>query len=149
MSKTTLDTLSPEIIESLQGEKIVTLITLDAETKKPHMSVVSWLVAHPSGKLIKFALGHKGTSVSNLQTNSEVILGVIAGGSYYSVSGKATVSDIIEKTMKYRVVTVEVEVVEDVIFYGGKITVEPEYIKTYNEDLAKKLDDEVYTMLRA
>jgi hypothetical protein len=143
-----LDQLSEELVNSLQGEKIVTLVTLDKETKLPHMSVVSWLVAQPGGKQIKFALGHKGTSVDNILTNAEVILGVYGEGSYHAVRGNAAISDIIEKSMKYRVVTVEIESVEDVIFYGGKITVEPEYTKTYNPELAKKLDEEVYSLLK-
>jgi hypothetical protein len=143
-----LDKLSQELVDSLQGEKIVTLITLDRDTKLPHMSVVSWLVAQPGGEQIKFALGHKGTSVDNLLENKEVILGVYGSGSYYAVRGFATISEIIEKSMKYRVVTVDVDSVEDVIFYGGQITVEPEYTKTYNADLAKKLDEEVYSMLK-
>ncbi|QOR68940.1 pyridoxamine 5'-phosphate oxidase family protein [Cytobacillus suaedae] len=140
-------TLSPELVNLLQGEKIVSLVTMDAETNKPNLTIVSWLVAHEGGKVIKFALGHKGESVTNIQANPEVILGVIGAGSCYSIRGNASISEIIEKTMKYRVVTVEVEEVEDIIFYGGKITSEPEYVKTYNEELAKKLDAEVYEML--
>ncbi|MFC4322834.1 PNPOx family protein [Litchfieldia salsa] len=147
MSKTNQDKLSQELVDLLQGEKIVSLVTMDAETNKPHLSIVSWLVAHPGGEVIKFALGHKGTSVSNIQQNPEITLGVTGAGSCFSIKGQATVSDIIEKTMKYRVVTVQVESVEDIIFYGGKVTVEPDYVKTYNEDLAKKLDAEVYEML--
>ncbi len=147
MGKTNADKLPQELIDLLQGEKIVSLVTMDETTKQPHLSIVSWLVAHPGGKIIKFALGHKGSSVSNIQANPEITLGVIGAGSCFAIKGTASVSEIIEKTMKYRVVTVDVESVEDVIFYGGKITVEPEYIKTYNEELAKKLDAEVYEML--
>ena len=147
MSSNNTTMLSQELVDLLQGEKIVSLVTLDAETNKPNLSIVSWLVAHQGGKIIKFALGHKGTSVTNIQANPEITLGVIGAGSCYSIKGKAEISDVIEKTMKYRVVTVEVESVEDIIFYGGKITSEPEYVKTYKEELAKKLDAEVYTML--
>ncbi|WP_078546461.1 pyridoxamine 5'-phosphate oxidase family protein [Litchfieldia alkalitelluris] len=147
MSKGNQEKLSQELVDLLQGEKIVSLVTMDADTNKPHLSIVSWLVAHEGGEVIKFALGHKGTSVSNIQANPEITLGVIGAGSCYSIKGTASVSEIIEKTMKYRVVTVKVESYEDVIFYGGKITSEPEYVKTYNEDLAKKLDKEVYEML--
>ena len=50
--------------------------------------------------------------------------------------------------MKLRVVTVEVESVEDVMFYGGKVTTEPQYEKTYKKELAEKLDSEVYGVLR-
>lgn len=82
-------------------------------------------------------MGHKAESAFNIQQNPELILGVYGDGSCYSINGKGTVSDVIDKTMKYRIVTVEVEAVEDVIFYGGKITQEPDYVKTYDEELAK------------
>jgi len=57
-------------------------------------------------------------------------------------------SEIIEKTIKVRVVSVEIESVEDVMFYGGKVTTEPAYEKTYNQSLAEKLDHEIYSLLR-
>ena len=47
-----------------------------------------------------------------------------------------------------RIVSVEIKFVEDVVFSGGKVTTEPEYEKTYNKELAVKLDHEVYTILR-
>ncbi|NLP53068.1 pyridoxamine 5'-phosphate oxidase family protein [Bacillus sp. RO1] len=142
------NSLSKELVELLQGEKIVSLITTDKDSNKPNLSIVSWLVAHEDGKTIKFALGHKAESAFNIQENPELILGVVGAGSCYSINGKGSVSEVIDKTMKYRVVTVEVESVEDVIFYGGKITQEPDYVKTYDEDLAKKLDEEVYELLK-
>lgn len=49
--------------------------------------------------------------------------------------------------MKLCVVTIDIEEVDNVMFYGGKVTVEPEYEKTYNAKLAKKLDTEVYELL--
>ncbi|WP_404449781.1 pyridoxamine 5'-phosphate oxidase family protein [Sutcliffiella horikoshii] len=140
--------LNEQLIELLQGEKIVSLITTDKDTKKPNLSIVSWLVAHEDGKTIKFALGHKAESAFNIQENPELILGVVGAGSCFSINGKGSVSEVIDKTMKYRVVTVEVDTVEDVIFYGGKITQEPDYVKTYDEELAKKLDEEVYALLK-
>ena len=142
------DKLNQSLIDLLQGEKIVSLITTDSNTNKPNLSIVSWLVAHQDGKTIKFALGHKAESAFNIEKNPDLILGVIGAGSCYSINGKGSVSDVIDKTMKYRIVTVDVESVEDVIFYGGKITGEPEYEKTYDAELAKKLDDEVYEMLK-
>jgi hypothetical protein len=141
-------TLKQELIDLLQGEKIVSLITTDKKTKKPNLSIVSWLVAHQDGKTIKFALGHKAESAFNIDDNPDILLGVVGAGSCYSISGKGKVSDVIDKTMKYRIVTVDVESVEDVIFYGGQITQEPDYVKTYDAELAKKLDEEVYEMLK-
>jgi hypothetical protein len=64
------------------------------------------------------------------------------------VRGSAIVSDVMELTMKLCVVTIEIDAVENVMFYGGKVTVEPEYEKTYNPVLAKKLDTEVYQLLK-
>ncbi|MCM3616487.1 pyridoxamine 5'-phosphate oxidase [Sutcliffiella horikoshii] len=142
------DSLNEQLIDLLQGEKIVSLITTDKDTNKPNLSIVSWLVAL-DGNTIKFALGHKAESAFNIDKNPELILGVVGAGSCYSINGRGTVSDVIDKTMKYRVVTVEVDSVEDVIFYGGKVTQEPDYVKTYDADLAKKLDEEVYTLLKA
>jgi hypothetical protein len=143
----TLDRLSPELASSLQGEKMVSLITVDAKTKLPQLSVVSWVNANPEGTQIKVALGHKASSITNILNNPTVIVGMIAEGSCYSVRGRAAVSEVIEKTMKFCVVTIDVEEVENVMFYGGKVTVEPEYEKTYNPELAKKLDTEVYELL--
>jgi len=93
-------------------------------------------------------MGPKAASANNIRNNPNVVLGVIGAQSYYSVSGTASVSESVELTMKLCVVTVEVQAVEDAIFYGGKITVEPAYEKTYHADLAKKLDEEVYELLR-
>lgn len=146
--KKTVDRLSKELISSLQGEKIVTLVTVDHKTNLPQLSAVSWLVANQEGTKIRIAMGHKASSIANILSNGNVSLGVMGTGSYFEVKGIATVSDIIEGTMKYRVVTVEIESVEDVMFYGGRITSEPTYEKTYNQELAKKLDDEIYALLK-
>ncbi|MFL6556062.1 MAG: pyridoxamine 5'-phosphate oxidase family protein [Bacillus sp. (in: firmicutes)] len=143
----TLDRLSQELASSLQGEKIVSLITVDEETKLPQLSVVSWVYANPDGTQIKVALGHKASSIKNIQRNPNVVVGLIGGGSCYSVRGNARVSEVFERTMKLCVVTIDIEEVENVMFYGGKVTVEPKYEKTYNPELAKKLDTEVYELL--
>lgn len=147
MTKTT-DRLSEELIASLQGEKIVQLVTVGKENQLPQMSAVSWLLADPTGKTIKIAMGPKAASVQNIQNHSNVLMGFYAAGSYYTVHGMATVSETFDRTMKLCVVTVEVETVEDAIFYGGQVTVEPAYVKTYDPELAKKLDLEVYDLLR-
>lgn len=141
--------LNPELVASLQGEKIVSLVTIDRETKQPQLTSISWVLASEDGTQIKFAVGHKSSSALNIMENNHVTIGMIGANSYYSVKGTGTVSDVIERTMKYQIVTVQVEAVEDVIFYGGRITVEPAYEKTYNADLAKKLDAEVYELLRS
>ncbi|MGO0060823.1 pyridoxamine 5'-phosphate oxidase [Brevibacillus fluminis] len=139
--------LKPEIVEWLRNECIVSLITSDAETNLPKLSVVSWVWATDDGKQVKIATGHKGSSIDNIKANPNVVLGTIGPETCYSIKGQASVSDIFAGTMKYRIITVDVEEVEDVIFYGGKLTVLPEFEKNYDANLAKKLDQEVYELL--
>lgn len=140
--------LKPEMIAFLREECIVSMITIDAETKKTQLSVVSWVWATDDGKQVKIAVGHKGSSIDNIQADPYVVLGTIGPESCYSIKGKASVSDIFPGTMKYRVITIDVEEVEDVMFYGGKLTVLPAFEKTYDANLAKKLDAEVYDLLK-
>lgn len=142
MSKPTT-TLPPELVAMLREESCVFLTTLNAETKKPQMSVVSWVWADEDGKRVKIAVGHKGTSLTNIQADPHVVIGTIGPETCYSITGKASISDIFERTMKFRIITVEVEEVEDIIFYGGKLTALPAFEKTYNAELAQKLDNDV------
>lgn len=140
--------LSSDLVTSLQGEKIVTMVTIDVNTGLPKISAVSWVLASQDGTKVKIALGHKASSIENIHNNPNVVLSFIGAGSCYAVYGAAEVSGVIEKTMKLCVVTLHVHEVEDVIFYGGKVTIEPAYEKTYNPELAKKLDTEVYELLK-
>ncbi|WP_246939383.1 pyridoxamine 5'-phosphate oxidase family protein [Bacillus pinisoli] len=142
----TFDALPEALVETLKKEVIVSLITVN-EHNNPEVSAVSWVLSSEDGKKIGIAVGHKGSSMSNVQQNPNVTLGFFADESYYSVKGTGTVSEIIEKTMKYRVITVDVKEVEDVIFYGGKVTQQPAYEKTYDAQLAEKLDNEVHEIL--
>ena len=140
--------MNSELINLLQGEKIVSLITNDVKTGQPDLAMISWVVANSEGDRINFAIGHNASSASNIQNDPSVILGVIGVGSCFAIKGNGKVSEIIEGTIKMRIVSVEIESVEDVMFYGGKVTTEPEYEKTYNKELAEKLDNEVYGVLR-
>ena len=140
--------LNNELIKLLQGEKIISLITNDVKTGQSDLAMISWVVANSEGDRINFAIGHNASSARNIQNDSSVILGVIGVGSCFAIKGNGKVSEIIEGTIKIRIVSVEIESVEDVMFYGGKITKVPEYEKTYNKELAEKLDNEVYGVLR-
>ena len=140
--------LNSELIKLLQGEKIISLITNDVKTGQPDLAMISWVVANSKGDRINFAIGHNASSARNIQNDSSVILGVIGVGSCFAIKGNGKVSEIIEGTIKIRIVSVEIESVEDVMFYGGKVTKVPEYEKTYNKELAEKLDNEVYGVLR-
>src|SRR4051794_26557977 len=100
--------LTSELIDLLQGEKIISLITNDVKTGQPDLAMISWAVANSAGDRIHFAIGHNASSARNIQNDLNVILGVIGAGSCFSIKGKGRVSDIIEKTIKIRVVSVEI-----------------------------------------
>ena len=140
--------LSNELIDFLQGERIISLITINKETKRPTVSTISWLIAHENGQTIKFALGHKASSIANIENDPYIVLNVIGPDSCYEITGSGNVSEIMQGTMKYRIVTVDIESVEDVIFYGGKINAVPGYEKTYDPELANKIDSEIYSQLK-
>ncbi len=140
--------LSNELIDFLQGERIISLITINKETKRPTVSTISWLIAQENGQTIKFALGHKASSIANIENNPYVVLHVIGPDSCYEITGLGKVSEIMQGTMKYRIVSVDIESVEDVIFYGGKINAVPGYEKTYDPELANKIDSEIYNELK-
>lgn len=144
-----MEKLSDELIQLLQGEKMVSLITVDSESQLPHLSVLSWVLANPSGQQIHFAVGNKASVIPNIEQNPNVILGVIGAGSSYAIKGKVTQTNSFAKTMKFVTFTVDITSVEDVMFYGGKVSVEPEYVKTYKKELADKLDGEIYGALES
>ncbi|WP_209121020.1 pyridoxamine 5'-phosphate oxidase family protein [Alkalihalobacillus sp. BA299] len=144
-----VEQLTQQLIDFLQGERLVTLITTDKDTGRPAASTVSWLIAKEDGKTIKLALGHKGSSVDNMLNNPLVVLNVIGPESSHEIVGKAEVSDIKSGTMKFRVVTITIESIEENMFYGGKVTTVPAYTKTYDPDLAKKIDNEIYGELKS
>ena len=56
------DKLTTELIELLQGEKIVSLVTTNAETGLPNLSMISWVLAEPSGERVHFGIGHKAST---------------------------------------------------------------------------------------
>lgn len=140
------ETLPDFLVEALKKEVIVSMITVNADSEA-EVSGVSWVLASEDGKKVAIATGHKGSSITNLEKNPKITLGVIANESFYSIKGIATISEVEEKSMKYRVITVDVKEVEDAIFYGGKIVQEPAYEKTYDPKLIEKLDNEVHELL--
>ena len=142
-----MEKLSHELIQSLNGGKLVSLITVDAENNTPHLSSISWVLANPTGEQVHFAVGAKASVIGNIEHNPNIILGVIGAGSSYAIKGKVYRTESFDKTIKIQAFSMNVESVEDVMFYGGKIIVEPEYEKTYKKELAEKLDSEIYEAL--
>jgi len=114
-----------------------------------YSTVLSWVYAI-SPKVIRFAIDAKSDFVQILQQDSRLVLNFIAGETVFSIKGNAAVKVAQTEglTLKMALIEVEVEEIRDIMFYGGKIVTQPAFIKTYKEDLIKKLDDEMRTALK-
>ncbi|MDR7071917.1 pyridoxamine 5'-phosphate oxidase family protein [Fictibacillus barbaricus] len=143
-------TLSPELFDYLQGEQLVLLGTVDAESKAPSVNAISW-VKSLSEEKIRFTVTNNSRIVTNIKENPNVVLTVVALETVYSINGKA---NILEDTMqdvplKLSKIEVIIEHVFESMFWGAKVVQEPVYEKTYNEKKAKELDEKVYKALMA
>lgn len=147
MSNELQSTLTTELQEFLEGEKLVLLSTIDTESK-PNVNAISWVKSYDEKK-IRFTVTNNSRIVTNMKENPHVVFTVIGMETVYSINGKATIlEDVMEGVnLKLSKIEVDVEAVFESMFWGAKIVQEPLYEKTYNLEKAKKLDDEVYTAL--
>lgn len=136
--------LSAEMIEQLQGQNIVLLNVVNKETGDIYSTALSWVYAMDSGT-IRFAIDSKSDFVRIVNEDPRVLLNFVCGETVYSVKGAADVkvARTEELTLKMALIEVQVQEIRDIIFYGGKIVTQPAFVKTYNADLIKKLDDEM------
>jgi flavin reductase (DIM6/NTAB) family NADH-FMN oxidoreductase RutF len=136
--------LTDDLFGFLQKERFVTIATVDHENGGPNVSAISWVFA-PSNDVVRFAVDNRSRIVQNIRTNSKVVLNVIASESTYSISGNANIK--LEKLegvpLKLALAEIQITEVRDVMFYGSKISVEPQYEKTYDKVAAEKLDNQV------
>ncbi|WML49389.1 pyridoxamine 5'-phosphate oxidase family protein [Neobacillus sp. PS3-34] len=145
--------VEPKLIEpllnELQKEKFVTLATIDHETGGPNVSAISWVIAKDEST-IYFSVDNRSRIVQNISQNNKIVLNVIANESTYSISGQAAVKE--EKLsgvpLKLALIELKINEVRDVMFYGSKITVEPQYDKTYDKDAAARLDKQVMDAMK-
>ncbi|MBG9788320.1 MULTISPECIES: pyridoxamine 5'-phosphate oxidase family protein [Brevibacillus] len=149
MAETVAQSLSEELFEYLQHERYVTLGSIDHETKAPVLSAISWIVAMDN-HTIRIALDSRSRILTNVSQEPKVVLNLIGCGSTYAINGIATV--IVDKMegvpLKLSMLEVKIESVRDIMFYGSRISVEPQYEKTYDLKAATKLDLQVMTALR-
>ncbi|WP_062231252.1 pyridoxamine 5'-phosphate oxidase family protein [Fictibacillus sp. FJAT-27399] len=140
--------LSTELFEYLQGEKLVLLGTVDAETKAPGISAISW-VKSCDEKRIRFTVTNNSRIVANIKKNPQVVLTIVGLESVYSINGKAAVLEGKMEGVPLKLAKIEVVIdhVFESMFWGAKIVQEPEYEKTTNAEKAKELDLQVYEAL--
>lgn len=150
MAETVAHSLSEELLALLQKERFITFGTVDHETGAPSLSSLSWVYA-PTGQKIRIALDNRSRIIANIAKQPQAVVHVIANGSSYSINGSAKllVELLPEVPLKLAVIELEIEAVRDIMFYGSRISVEPQYEKTYNKAAADKLDAQVMTAMRA
>ncbi|MEJ8544627.1 pyridoxamine 5'-phosphate oxidase family protein [Brevibacillus borstelensis] len=149
MAETVSQTLSEELFGLLQQERFITLGTIDHESGAPSLSSLSWTLA-ASPQVIRFAVDNRSRILANIAKQPQVVLHLIGAGSSFAINGKAQVKceRMEEVPLKLAMVEVTIEAVRDVMFYGSRISVEPQYEKTYDKNAAAKLDNQVMTALR-
>jgi uncharacterized pyridoxamine 5'-phosphate oxidase family protein len=132
------------LLDELKKERFVTIATVDYETGGPNVNAISWIYAKDE-KTIFFAVDNRSRIVQNIQENNQVVLNVIVNESTYSISGEATLEAELMENVPLKLALVKINVLEvrDVMFYGSKIIVEPQYDKTYDQEAALRLDRQV------
>lgn len=145
----TVTTLSEQLMNHLQQEKLVLLNTIDFETGASNMNAISWVYPVDTGKL-RFAVDQRSRIVGCVQSNPNVTLTVIGEGSVHAIYGQAKIiTDALEGVpFKLTCIDVEITAVRDAMFYGARISAEPEYEKTYDKRAAAKLDGQVFDAMK-
>lgn len=141
--------LSEEIFSKMQHEIFVLLHTIDAETHGPTSSAISWVYAAATNQL-RIAIDQRSKLIENIRKNSSVAVTVFSAGSVHEIKGKAVIkTDALEDVpFKLACIDVEIQSVRDCMFYGARISAQPEYEKTYDQRAADKLDTQVFAALK-
>lgn len=145
----TITVLSEQQMSHLQQEKLVLLATVDADNGFPSVSAISWVYADRPTH-VRFAVDARSRIVTNLNKHPQVTLTFFGEGKVNTVYGRASV---VAETLdgvpfKLACYDVAVEAIRDAMFYGSRISVEPEYEKTYDKRAAEKLDGQVFAAMK-
>ncbi|WP_080846654.1 pyridoxamine 5'-phosphate oxidase family protein [Cytobacillus gottheilii] len=142
-----------QLIEPLYGEmqkeRFVTLATVDYETGGPNVHTLSWVLAKDK-KTVLFAVESHSRIIQNIENNNQVIIYMIANESAYSIAGVTTIKEEVHEDLplKLALVSLRIEEVRDVMFYGSKITIQPQFDKTYDREAASRLDEQVMNAIK-
>lgn len=140
--------LSPQMAEELQGQSIVFVNARNRESDEPYSAALSWVYA-TGPETIRFAVDAGSELIRLLGADPGLVLNYIGSGGAWAIKGRAALvaARAPGLTLKMALLEVEVEEVRNVLFYGGKIVRTPAFVKTYRDDLVRKLDEEMKTAL--
>ncbi|NBI29398.1 pyridoxamine 5'-phosphate oxidase family protein [Chengkuizengella marina] len=141
--------LNETIFSQLQKEKLVLLHTVDDESGTPTSSVISWTYAMDP-KTVRFAVDQRSRIVNNVKNNKLVSLTSFVSATVYEIAGSAEIitEEMEEVPFKLACIEIKIKSVRDVMFYGARISTEPEYEKTYDKRAAEKLDNQVFEAIK-
>ncbi len=141
--------LTEALYSQFQKENFVLLHTVDAESGSPTSSAISWIYAVDLARL-RFSLDGRSRLISNLKSRPEISVTLFGGGSVHAVYGQAhLVTDHLEGVpFPLACVDIEISAVRDAMFYGARLSVLPEYEKTYDKRAADRLDTQVFDAMR-
>ncbi|WP_339062253.1 pyridoxamine 5'-phosphate oxidase family protein [Tepidibacillus marianensis] len=146
-NKEAFTVLPDNLFKNMQQLRLILLTTMEDTT--PYVNAVSWTFAK-SPQMIRFAVDAKSQIVKNIRNNSEVALSIFDQETIFTIYGTAKIVTESIEGIPFQLALVEVKVsnVYDVMYYGAKIKTLPETEKTYNQEAAKKLDNQVLEALQ-
>lgn len=141
--------LITQLYNELQKERFVTIATVDHETGGPNVSAISWVLAKDDST-IYFAVDNRSRVLKNIKKNKLAVINLIANESTYSIQGEAFVKEdkLKDVPLKLALIELSIKEVRDVMFYGSKIVLEPNYDKTYDIAAAERLDKQVMKAMK-
>ncbi len=142
------DALSEELLQFLDGQRLVLLSTVDAETGSPAVSAISWVKALDA-HTIRFSVAISSKIVPNLRNHPGATMCLIGLGTVYSISGSCRIVEEPMQGVQMRLAKLElsVESVQESMFWGSKIVTEPAYEKTQMIEKSVELDRQVFSIL--
>ena len=140
--------LNGEQMELINGEPLILLGTLDANTQAPVINAISWVKAISPDK-IRFSVTSSARTLTNIKGNPRITLCLIGLETVHSITGECRIlSEKMEGVaMPLAKIQVDITGVYDSMFWGAKIIQTPVFEKTYDPAKAKALDEEVYKAL--
>lgn len=141
--------LSDAQLQLLQNERYATLATVDHQTGAPKMNAISWVYA-PSVKHLFFAVGYKSKIIENIAKQPRVSISIMCEGTTIGLNGTAFIKKDVLKDVSVKLALIQVDItqIDDIMFFGARITDELRYIKTYDQDAAARLDRQVKAAMR-
>ncbi|MDF2926395.1 MAG: hypothetical protein K0R57_5309 [Paenibacillaceae bacterium] len=141
--------LNEQLLSILQKETFVILNTADADTGAPGVNAISWVYAKDEGT-IRFAVDGRSRIINNVRANPQVAVSLFATGTFHAIYGEAKlVVDVLPGVpFKLACIDIHIREVRDAMFYGARVSVVPEYEKTYDQRAADKLDGQVFEAMK-